>query len=163
MSRSARSRPSRVGSRAEAKSPVIVRAGVAAAAAVRGAVGRIGRVRRIARRMPTNRSPRTNADAPPLAAERVADEDVEASPAPVGEDDGAERRRPRRGRSRRPSRRDDEPETSLSEGETPDVAAEAAEEVSGEDDSGSEEVDNLSDWSVPSWQELVDSLYRPDR
>ena len=26
-----------------------------------------------------------------------------------------------------------------------------------------EEVDNLSDWNVPSWTELIDSLYRPDR
>jgi hypothetical protein len=35
----------------------------------------------------------------------------------------------------------------------------AAPEVE-EDD---EELDTLSDWNVPSWTELIDSLYRPDR
>jgi hypothetical protein len=26
-----------------------------------------------------------------------------------------------------------------------------------------EEMDTLSDWNVPSWNELIASLYRPDR
>jgi hypothetical protein len=26
-----------------------------------------------------------------------------------------------------------------------------------------EEPDTLSDWNVPSWQDLIASLYRPDR
>ena len=30
-----------------------------------------------------------------------------------------------------------------------------------EDDS--DDVDTLSDWNVPSWAELIASLYRPDR
>jgi hypothetical protein len=30
-------------------------------------------------------------------------------------------------------------------------------------DEREEEPDTLSDWNVPSWQELISSLYRPDR
>jgi|SRR6516162_3375652 len=30
-------------------------------------------------------------------------------------------------------------------------------------DDDSDEADNLSDWNVPSWTELIGSLYRPDR
>jgi hypothetical protein len=26
-----------------------------------------------------------------------------------------------------------------------------------------DEVDNLTDWNVPSWNELIESLYRPER
>jgi hypothetical protein len=26
-----------------------------------------------------------------------------------------------------------------------------------------EEIDNLSDWNVPSWNDLIASLYRPER
>jgi hypothetical protein len=26
-----------------------------------------------------------------------------------------------------------------------------------------DEVDNLTDWNVPSWTELIESLYRPER
>ena len=30
-------------------------------------------------------------------------------------------------------------------------------------DDDDEELDDLSNWNVPSWQELIASLYRPDR
>jgi hypothetical protein len=32
-----------------------------------------------------------------------------------------------------------------------------------EPDEDDEEVENLSNWNVPSWQELIASLYRPER
>jgi hypothetical protein len=43
-------------------------------------------------------------------------------------------------------------------GEEPPPAVEP--EPEDEDD---EEVENLSNWNVPSWQELIASLYRPER
>src|SRR5713226_1039733 len=32
-----------------------------------------------------------------------------------------------------------------------------------EEDVDKDDVDTLTDWNVPSWTELIDSLYRPDR
>jgi hypothetical protein len=32
-----------------------------------------------------------------------------------------------------------------------------------DEDDSDDELDNLSDWNVPSWNELIASLYRPDR
>jgi hypothetical protein len=32
-----------------------------------------------------------------------------------------------------------------------------------EDDAPDDDIDTLSDWNVPSWQELIASLYRPER
>ncbi len=68
-----------------------------------------------------------------------------------------------RGRGRgRPSREEepasrDFPEEEIVEPEE----VEYAEPVAEEDDD--EEIDKLTDWSVPSWSELIGSLYRPER
>ena len=90
----------------------------------------------------------------------------EAPPKPAGEDEGPERN-PRRGaRPRRRGRRDEEPVVrprgDAEAAEAPDEVG-ADEAPADEADASGEEVDNLSDWSVPSWQDLVDSLHRPDR
>jgi hypothetical protein len=76
----------------------------------------------------------------------------EAAPA----EESAERKeRGRRGRRHgRRGAEAEEPEA------TPEVVEQAASDQ-GEDDI--EEVDTLSDWSVPSWNELIASLYRPER
>jgi hypothetical protein len=41
------------------------------------------------------------------------------------------------------------------------VEATSVEEEEDADDGG--EVDDLSNWNAPSWNDLIDSLYRPDR
>jgi hypothetical protein len=78
-----------------------------------------------------------------------------AEPTPEEKESSKEERKEgrRRGRGRR--RRDSEAE----ETEAPPAQAGAAEE----EDDRLEEVDTLSDWSVPSWNELIASLYRPER
>lgn len=109
------------------------------------------------------------------SAEDISDQDRGHD---SGEDVGEEPRRGRRGRrgGRNRRRRDEgRPETA---GERPgtrqrreriEAAAdrpegaesEAVDAESGED--AGEEVDTLSDWNVPSWAELIASLYRPER
>jgi hypothetical protein len=49
----------------------------------------------------------------------------------------------------------EEPGESFVEEEVP-----AEEEVQDEED---EDIDDLSNWNVPSWAELIASLYRPER
>jgi hypothetical protein len=66
-------------------------------------------------------------------------------------------RRGRGGRSRRKSRRDEEAPATASDEVTGETAA------TPEEDDDTEEIDSLSDWSVPSWTELIASLYRPER
>jgi len=99
-----------------------------------------------------------------------------AAAAPTSEpaaeqDDDRPRERRRRGRGGRGrgrgrdrdrdenvDRRDDvEAETEEPE---PTETAPPAEDSAGND---SDDVDTLSDWNVPSWNELIASLYRPDR
>jgi hypothetical protein len=62
--------------------------------------------------------------------------------------------RGRRGNRRSPEALEEEPvqEEPLEEAETASAA-----------DDDIDEEDNLSDWSVPSWTELIASLYRPER
>lgn len=75
------------------------------------------------------------------------------SPVATQESGKRERRGRRRGRPR-----DHEPvaESDQPEADEPDATAHTEAE---EDDT--EEVDTLSDWNVPSWNELIASLYRP--
>jgi hypothetical protein len=67
----------------------------------------------------------------------------------------------RRGKGKRRGRR-----KKIAHGER-DEETSGGEEVGARPSSGpeddNEEADNLSDWSVPSWTELIASLYRPDR
>jgi hypothetical protein len=81
--------------------------------------------------------------------------ELEAEPGdePAGERLETERRRGR-GRSRSKS-----PDAESAEATPSDVAEGVAEEADEKD----EELDNLSDWNVPSWNELIASLYRPER
>jgi hypothetical protein len=56
-----------------------------------------------------------------------------------------------RGKGGKKSRKDAEESVSVDPGDT------------GEAEADNEEIDTLSDWNVPSWAELIASLYRPDR
>jgi hypothetical protein len=115
------------------------------------------------------------------------EQEVEVGEAPEevpdepGEELGTTEKKRRRRRRRR--RRNDAAETTSSDGEDPDSHANGAlteGESPAEDDSSSEETDDtddgaddddeeviepivLPDWNVPTWQELIDSLYRPER
>ena len=66
--------------------------------------------------------------------------------------EGAESEKPRR-RRRRSRRKKGEPVTA--------EAAPATEEPS--DDAGDTPLEVMKDWDIPSWNELIASLYRPDR
>lgn len=95
--------------------------------------------------------------------EDAAAPDAEDAPADLGDQDRPpeEKREGRRRRGAGRNRRDErEPEAEeLHEVDEREPAAEAAEP----DDDPAEEIDTLSDWNVPSWNELIASLYRPDR
>jgi hypothetical protein len=71
---------------------------------------------------------------------------------------GQGRRGRGRGRSRKARKTEEPTEATLVEEDTEEVEPPAA-----DTDDDSDEVDNLSDWNVPSWQELIASLYRPER
>ncbi|HLW64943.1 MAG TPA: hypothetical protein VKS79_06440 [Gemmataceae bacterium] len=88
----------------------------------------------------------------------------EAEAEPEAEDEKRPRRR--RGRRRRRSEGGQREETA-EERESPEEPA--AEEEQGDEGAGDEEDEEevesvpFADWSVPSWQELIGSLYRPER
>jgi hypothetical protein len=77
----------------------------------------------------------------------------------AGEGESSRRRGRGRGRARtkqgKAQRSSDEPTADEEQGQTENRAA--------EDEGKDEELDNLSDWNVPSWTELIASLYRPER
>lgn len=111
--------------------------------------------RRTSRSSPTRSAPAEETEAG--AADRPREPMAEDPAAETGSEETGSRGRRRgrggRGRTREP------------------VAAETArasthpaqmEDESREDDSD-EEIDTLSDWNVPSWFELIASLYRPER
>jgi ribonuclease E len=106
-------------------------------------------------------------------------EPEEEGPEPTGGEGSAtgEKKRRRRRRRRKGSKGDprsetgaevesaEEPDESPLEREEVPLSAEEDEEVvavtPGQDDEEEDEVDNFSNWNVPSWQELIASLYRP--
>jgi hypothetical protein len=47
--------------------------------------------------------------------------------------------------------------------EEPEESEEPEEASEPEADDDDEEIDDLSNWSGPSWSELIASLYRPER
>jgi ribonuclease E len=72
-------------------------------------------------------------------------------------DDASRERSRRRGRGRRRSGDKDAPrreETPTTDAQTEQPAADAGEDA---------DLDDLSNWQAPSWQELIGSLYRPER
>jgi hypothetical protein len=91
--------------------------------------------------------------------ERAADESTEVAPTAAADDDEAPRGRSRRERGRRhadpekPSSR--RQEAVKDQEEAPPSNASPAEE--------DDDLDDLSNWQAPSWQELIASLYRPER
>ena len=100
------------------------------------------------------------------ATVKSADEHVPPAREQTAEDEGEDRtqkeRSGRRGRGR--ARRKKEtvesggPPVAVNEEKAPEHdSPQSADE--GADDGG----DDMSGWTIPSWQELIDSLYRPDR
>lgn len=90
---------------------------------------------------------------------RAAENEQTAQPASEGAETEAEpsRRRGRgRGRGKTAKSRRAAPEAG------PAPEAEPPETAPGPEEKD-EELDNLSDWNVPSWAELIASLYRPER
>jgi ribonuclease E len=65
----------------------------------------------------------------------------------------------RRGRGRSRQRVED----SHQEEEAADLEESATEEAADDSDFPDDEQNDFSDWNVPSWQELIASLYRPER
>jgi hypothetical protein len=105
-------------------------------------------------------------DAPKRAAagEAVSSEGVESPSEPADERRGRGQRpardqaeRPRRGRGKPAPEREPEP---VDEDEPIDAENQPAFQEDGLDDG---DPPDLSEWDVPSWQELIASLHRPDR
>jgi hypothetical protein len=101
-------------------------------------------------------------DSADLAQDRPGERpDESGEPAPTRDAQDEEDRFADRGSrpgSARSARRDYEDEEPLDAEETAPTDARADEE-----DQDDEEIDKLTDWNVPSWTELISSLYRPDR
>jgi hypothetical protein len=95
------------------------------------------------------------------ASHQAADQDEPADETEEPEEKPQRRRRRSRQRSRPEpqSEADDTFDEEDREEEAEPEAEEPAEDVHEDDD----EPDNLADWNVPSWQELIASLYRPER
>jgi len=73
---------------------------------------------------------------------------------------------PRRRRGRQQSRAEvDEPSPGPEDEDLDEVAEGEAETeaIQDDDQDDDDEPDTLADWNVPSWQELIASLYRPER
>jgi ribonuclease E len=85
------------------------------------------------------------------------DEEQPSAESSEGSSEPKEPSAERKGRRRGRRRRDTEAEETEAKREP--VEATMAEE----EDDRLEEVDTLSDWNVPSWNELIASLYRPER
>jgi hypothetical protein len=118
------------------------------------------RGRRRGRRGGRGRSERATESERPSSG-TPAETDVETRSEPEAEP--REERPPRRGgrgRSQR-GRRDEENETREVREEEDQESEIISEEPAPQ--GPEEEPDMLSDWNVPSWQELISSLYRPDR
>jgi hypothetical protein len=97
-----------------------------------------------------------DATAPDLETETIAEKLTEAEPA-----EDADKPRRRRRRSRR-KKADGQTGAAAEAGEADDGASEIAPaDAAGEDEEPAPEV--IADWNVPSWNDLIASLYRPDR
>ena len=81
--------------------------------------------------------------------------------AETSEEDKPKRRRRGRGRGR--DRRGKEDEVEREETPEEEPVAEEEEEPFAVEEEDDEDATDYSDWSVPSWQDLIASLYRPDR
>jgi hypothetical protein len=82
------------------------------------------------------------------AGEEAAGDDADKAESGRRRGRGRSRTRTKQAKAQKPAGEDDEARV-----------VEGSEESEGRD----EELDNLSDWNVPSWTELIASLYRPER
>ena len=121
------------------------------------------RGRRRGRRSSSSRRPE------PAAQDGTGDQAVtETVPAAEGET-GNEEDRPRRRRGRRRKKGEGEPEphaarTKPVDAETPEEDEAELVPLAAEEDSALDtDDDSLKNWNVPSWNELIGSLYRPER
>jgi hypothetical protein len=105
----------------------------------------------------------TESVAPPQEA--AAPPEVPAAPTASTPSEAEAQREERRGRRRRRRRRPDERESGArAENTAPDVEREEPTEVAADAaDKDFDDEDDLSNWSVPPWQDLISSLYRPER
>jgi ribonuclease E len=91
----------------------------------------------------------------------------EEIPEAEAEAETEEEKRPRRRRGRRRRRSEggqrDEPAEERESPEEPAAEEEQGDEAGMEEDEEEVEAEPFADFSVPSWQELIGSLYRPDR
>jgi hypothetical protein len=94
-----------------------------------------------------------NFTAPPEAPSEPAREE--------SKEERGERRGRNRGRGRR--RREEEAEIAEPASEDEDEVQESGGAVGFEEDGDDEEVANYANWTVPSWKDLIASLYRPER
>jgi hypothetical protein len=67
--------------------------------------------------------------------------------------------RSRRRRRRKGSKRDDD----IADNEKETTIAETLSAEAGEEDDSTDEGEDVSGWDVPSWNDLIAELYRPDR
>jgi hypothetical protein len=116
---------------------------------------------------PQEREPNAHAE-PRLPLEETSEareepsaaENIEEEPREPRERKRDDRERGGRGRGRRPV---EQPPPELDEEDTlePEEELERTEPLPEEEDD--EEIDKLTDWNVPSWNDLIGSLYRPER
>jgi ribonuclease E len=102
---------------------------------------------------PTSETPADGGEAPAVEATELI------PPATEGEEESGRRPRRRRSRGRNPEREEAPRVAVTANVDAPDNAEEEEVEPAGRE----EEVDDLSNWNVPSWAELIGSLYRPER
>jgi hypothetical protein len=102
-------------------------------------------------------------DSPPEMLTFTAPAEQPAQPAREESTNEPSRERGRnRGRGGR-RRREEEPALTEEPAADEDEVQESGGAVGFEEDSDDEEVANYSNWSVPSWKDLIASLYRPER
>ncbi len=95
--------------------------------------------------------------------EAIAEEATPGSEMPAEEGTAEERKRRRRGRGRKRRDREESPAAVADGSESVEEPMVEAASVEDEDANDGGEVDDLSNWNAPSWNDLIDSLYRPDR
>ncbi len=77
--------------------------------------------------------------------------------------DGKRRRRRRRRGRKKEGGSDDSPTERTDDGEIEDTSEETPQPISVLDEEADEELSKISNWNIPSWEELIGSLYRPER
>jgi ribonuclease E len=93
--------------------------------------------------------------------EGKAGADVSTEDSAASADEEAAEEAPRRKRGRGSGRPRTQKDTASSEAASQDVPSQV--EPTSDGDEEDEDLQNPADWDVPSWQELIESLYRPER